>query len=159
MYWRPDRMICEYLVGGVNIREDKFIALNDAACSIITSDAPVTLEFVGQSFYRAGKTVSTTATCTFDVANNAVHVVDGGVNLVKPYQEEVYEGVMMYDGMSTILSASKPLQNYTNTTAATGQQKYSFTVPCDSNGLSLVWSMNDGRSNRHRRGTECAGRL
>jgi|MEHZ01.6.fsa_nt_MEHZ011625278.1_3 hypothetical protein len=143
MYWRPDRMICEYLVGGVNIREDKFIALNDAACSIITSDAPVTLEFVGQSFYRAGKTVSTTATCTFDVANNAVHVVDGGVNLVKPYQEEVYEGVMMYDGMSTILSASKPLQNYTNTTEATGQQKYSFTVPCDSNGLSLVWSMND----------------
>ncbi len=36
MYWRPDRMICEYLVGGVTIREEKFIALNDTACSIIT---------------------------------------------------------------------------------------------------------------------------
>ncbi len=53
---------------------------------------------------------------------------------------------MMYDGMSTILSASKPLENYTNTTEATGQQKYRFTLPCDSNGLSLVWAMNDDRA-------------
>lgn len=143
MYWRPDRMICEYLVAGVTIREDKFIALNDTACSIITSDAPVTLEFAGQSFYRDGKTVSTTATCTFDSVNNAVHVVEGGVNLVEAQRDEVFEGVMMYDGMSTILSASKPLENYTNTTGNTGQQFYSFTVPCDANGLSLVWAMND----------------
>ena len=50
---------------------------------------------------------------------------------------------MMYDGMSTIISASKPLENYTNTTESTGQQLYSFTVPCDSGGLSLVWAMND----------------
>ena len=143
MYWRPDRMICEYLVGGVTIREEKFIALNDTACSIITSELPITLEFAGQSFYDRRATVSTTATCTFDSTNNVVHLVEGGVNLVKPYQQEVKQGVMMYDGMSTILSASKPLENYTNTTEATGQQKYSFTLPCDSNGLSLVWAMND----------------
>jgi hypothetical protein len=121
-------MICEYLVGGVTIREEKFIALNDTACSIITSELPITLEFAGQSFYDRRATVSTTATCTFDSTNNVVHLVEGGVNLVKPYQQEVKQGVMMYDGMSTILSASKPLENYTNTTEATGQQKYSFHV-------------------------------
>ncbi len=31
MQWRPDKMICEYEVGGVTIREEKFIAANDAA--------------------------------------------------------------------------------------------------------------------------------
>jgi len=143
MYWRPDRMICEYTVGGVNIQEEKFINLDDAAATIITSDAPITIEFAGQSFYKDGTSVTTTATCNFDSLNNTVHVVEGGTNLVKPVDGEIYEGVMMYDGMSTIISASKPLQNYTNTTESTGQQLYSFTVPCDANGLTLVWSMHD----------------
>ena len=143
MYWRPDRMICEYSVGGVAIREDKFIARNDAACSIITSDQPVTLEFSGQSFYANDATQSTTATCSLDSTNNAVHVVEGGINLVEPVRDDISPGPMMYDGMSTIISASKPLENYTNTTESTGQQLYSFTVPCDSGGLSLVWAMND----------------
>ena len=143
MYWRPDRMICEYQVAGINIREDKYIALNDTACSIITSDQPVTLEFAGQSFYKEGITQSTTATCNFDATNNAVHIVEGGVNLVKPTEGNQVPGVMMYDGMSTIISASKPIQNYTNTTAGTGQQFYSFSIPCDANGLSLTWAMHD----------------
>ena len=146
MYWRPDRMICEYQVAGINIREDKYIALNDTACSIITSDQPVTLEFAGQSFYREGITQSTTATCNFDTANNLIHIVEGGVNLVKPTQNNQVPGVMMYDGMSTIISASKPIQNYTDTTAGTGQQFYSFRVPCDENGLSLTWAMHDDSS-------------
>ncbi|MCH2036068.1 MAG: hypothetical protein MK120_03865 [Puniceicoccaceae bacterium] len=143
MYWRPDRMICEYQVAGVNIREDKFIALNDTACSIITSDQAVILEFAGQSFYKEGVTQSTTATCNFDVTNNVVHIVEGGVNLVKPTENNQVSGVMMYDGMSTVISASKALQNYTNSTAITGQQFYTFTVPCDANGLSLTWTMHD----------------
>jgi len=50
MYWRPDKMICQYNVAGVNIHEEKFIADNDVACSIITSDAPITIKFKGQSF-------------------------------------------------------------------------------------------------------------
>ena len=143
MYWRPDRIICQYQVAGINIREDKYIALNDTACSIITSDQPITLEFAGKSFYKEGITQSTTATCNFDATNNAVHVVDGGVNLVTPTQGNQVPGVMMYDGMSTIISASKPIQNYNNTTAGTGQQFYSFAVPCDADGLSLTWAMHD----------------
>ena len=31
MRWRPDKMICEYEVAGVTIKEEKFIAANDAA--------------------------------------------------------------------------------------------------------------------------------
>ena len=34
-------MICEYEVDGIRLREEKFIAANDAACSIITSSKPV----------------------------------------------------------------------------------------------------------------------
>ncbi|HCA50094.1 MAG TPA: hypothetical protein DEP12_06795, partial [Planctomycetaceae bacterium] len=34
MLWRPDKLICVYEVGGVTIREEKFIANNDAAASI-----------------------------------------------------------------------------------------------------------------------------
>ena len=143
MYWRPDRMICEYNVGGVAIREDKFIALNDVACSNITSDAAIQIEFSGQSFYKDGVSVSTTATCNFDAGNNLVEIVEGGVNLVKPLPDLSVEGVMMYDGMSTILSTSNPIFGFSKTTESTGQQKYVFSTNCDSNGVSIVWSMND----------------
>mgnify|MGYP007000446351 len=67
-------------------------------------------------------TQSTTATCTLDTANNAVHVVEGGVNLVEPVRDDVRPGPIMYDGMSTIISASKPLEDFKNTTESTGQQ-------------------------------------
>ena len=33
MLWRPDKMICLYEIEGVSIREEKFIAANDAAVS------------------------------------------------------------------------------------------------------------------------------
>ena len=143
MYWRPDKMICEYNVGGVNIHEEKFIADNDVACTIITSDAPVTLEFAGQSFARDGKSVTRTATCELDVANNSVHVVEGGTIEVKPVDGEFYTGVLMYDGMSTVISASETLTDYSQNEITSGQWSYEFKVPCDSSGVSLVWAMDD----------------
>ena len=47
MYWRPDRMVCEYELDGIRLHEEKFIAGNDAACSVITSSQPVTLRIAG----------------------------------------------------------------------------------------------------------------
>ena len=141
LIWRPDRMIAEYTVGGVTIVEEKFIALNDAACTIITSDQPVTLEFAGQS-YAGNNTITSSATCELDTTNNCVHVVEGGTSTAKPIDGVILTGPLMYDGMSTVISASKPLQNYTQSTS-NGQQFYTFTVPCDTNGLSLVWAMDD----------------
>ena len=144
MYWRPDRMICEYSVNGVQIREDKFIALNDVACTMITASEPVEIEFSGQSFYKDGVTVSTTASCNFVASQNLVRIDEGGVNLVVPDQSRnSVPGVMMYDGMSTILAASNPIQNFSVVTESTGQKKYSFKASCDESGLSLVWYMND----------------
>jgi hypothetical protein len=52
MRWRPDKMICEYELDGVTIREEKFIAANGAAASIITASKSVKLEFSGHSFYH-----------------------------------------------------------------------------------------------------------
>lgn len=152
MYWRPDKMICEYEVGGVNIREEKFIAENDVACTIITSDSPVTLEFAGQSFAN-NKTVTTTATCQFDSSTNSVHVVEGGTAWVQPDNPETTDpkvGVMMYDGMSTVISSSRSITDYEKhpiTDETDGQWGYSFKVPCDSQGTSLVWMMDDDYSN------------
>ena len=145
MYWRPDKMICEYSVGGVTIHEEKFIADNDVACTIITSSAPITLEFEGQSFAN-NKTVTTTATCQLNVVNNAVHVVEGGTAQINPDNDGIYVGVMMYDGMSTVISASRTLTDYTQSQfndEVNGQWAYSFKVPCDSSGVSLVWAMDD----------------
>ncbi|ARN56162.1 hypothetical protein STSP1_00535 [Sedimentisphaera salicampi] len=152
MYWRPDKMICEYEVGEVNIREEKFIAKNDVACTIITSDEPVTLEFSGQSFANDA-TVCTTASCLFDEASNSVHVVEGGVAEVlpdDPQNNEPQPGVMMYDGMSTVISASRDLtdyQQYPLNDTIEGQIGYSFKVSCDSSGTAVVWMMDDDYSN------------
>lgn len=141
MVWRPDRMICEYNVAGVAIREEKFIALNDAACTIITASEPVTLEFSGQSF-ADDKTIVRSATCELDATNNCVHVVEGGISEATPVKGVTQTGPLMYDGMSTVVSASKTLENYAQS-ETNGQYFYTFTVPCNSNGLSLVWAMDD----------------
>jgi hypothetical protein len=71
MVWRPDRMICEYEVDGVRLREEKFIAASDAACSIITASRPFTLRSNGQSFFGR-HSLKSTATIDYD----ADHVRD-----------------------------------------------------------------------------------
>ena len=43
MIWRPDKMVCEYQLDDILVREEKFIGENDAAASIITSSEPITL--------------------------------------------------------------------------------------------------------------------
>jgi len=148
MYWRPDKMICEYSVGGVNIQEEKFIADNDVACSIITSDSPVTIKFDGYSFVQPAKSYERTSTIEYDGPNNAIHIVEGGTIEVKPVQNEYYEGTLMYDGMSTVISASKNFSSsYSVYRDSEGRQVYSFAVSCDSSGVAIVWAMDDEYSN------------
>ena len=59
MYWRPDRMVCEYELDGIRLHEEKFIAGNDVACSVITSSKPVTLRIAGQSYFGRHSLTST----------------------------------------------------------------------------------------------------
>jgi len=153
MYWQPDRMICEYSVGSVSIHEEKFIARNDVACSLIKSDTPITIKFNGQS-YACNKSVKKASSCELDAANNAVHIVEGGTVMVKPRQKEpLTEGVLMYDGISTVLSASKKLTGYSQF-ESDGQWFYEFKVSCDSDGVAIVWAMDDEYFNAFNRTKE-----
>ena len=109
MTWRPDRMVCEYEIGGVRLREVKFIAANDAAASVITSSEPVILHFSGHSFYHRNS-VSSSATIRHDEAGNALIIREGGTVRSRPDpggSERI--GPIVYEGMSTVLSASRVL--------------------------------------------------
>jgi len=155
MYWRPDRMICEYDVAGVSIREEKFICRNDVVCSIIESDSPVVIRFDGHSFAMPDKSRTSTATIRYDRANNAIHIVEGGSIEVKPVEDEYHTGRLMYAGMSTVISASKDFGgSYSTRGDGMGRQVYSFEVSCDSEGVSLTWAMNDNYTEAIRQTTQ-----
>ena len=146
MYWRPDRMICEYEVGGVTLQEQKFIAANDAACSIITASRPVTLRFNGQSFFGR-HSVTSTATIDYDSNHNAIHIVEGGTTKCRPEVDASERiGPIMYQDMSTVLTASRDFaKRHRFTKGDRGQMQYEFEVPCDADGVVLVWAMHDNK--------------
>jgi len=85
MRWRPDKLICEYELDGITIKEEKFIAANDAATSIITASKPVTLEFSGHSFYHRNS-ISSSAAIRYDARNNAVSITEGGMVRFSSFQ-------------------------------------------------------------------------
>jgi hypothetical protein len=148
MKWRPDKVICTYKVAGVNIREEKFIAANDTACSIITSDSPVTLRFDGQSLVIRGKSIDCTSKVRLDAAGNSVHITEGGTVKTHPFRDKdktlnAYKGKLIYDGMSTVLSSSAKLSAYAAKRDEEGRQVYSFQVPCDAKGVAVTWAMDD----------------
>ena len=128
MRWRPDKLVCEYELGGVALKEEKFIAANDAAASIITASKPVTLRFSGHSFYHRNSVSS-----------------EGGTVKSRPDpdgRERI--GPCVYTGMTTVLSASRDLGDSVSTKRdERGVQHYGFSVPCDSKGTAVAWAMND----------------
>lgn len=144
MRWRPDKLVCEYEVGGVIIREEKFIASNDAAASIITSSRPVTLRFSGHSFYHRNS-VSSSAAIKVDKRNNALVILEGGTVKSRPDpggRERV--GPCVYTGMATALCSSRALAETLRIDRdARGVQHYEFSVPCDRDGTVVSWAMDD----------------
>ena len=144
MIWRPDKMICEYDVEGVRIREEKFIGSNDAAASIITSSKPVTLRFEGHSFF-VRHSVSSTASLRYQESDNVLLITEGGTVRSRP-DPDVTEriGPCVYQGMTTVLSCSK---NFSKTLELSkgerGEEKYLFEIPCDTKGITVSWAMND----------------
>ena len=144
MRWRPDKMICEYEVGGVTLKEEKFIAANDAAASIITASKPVVLEFSGHSFFTRNS-VSSTASISFDRANNSLVISEGGTVKARPDPDrDERVGPCVYEGMTTALSASRVFETSLRTRSDDrGVQHYTFSVPCDQDGTVVSWSMND----------------
>jgi len=143
MKWRPDKVICDYEVGGVNIHEEKFIADNDAVCSHITADAPVRLLFEGQSLFIPGTSLKSTATVQLDETDGVVRISEGGTVTTLPIKGESIPGKLIYDGMSTVLATSSPIENFASTTDNNGQCSYSFETTCDDQGTTIVWAMDD----------------
>ncbi|NND99202.1 MAG: hypothetical protein HKN47_17935 [Pirellulaceae bacterium] len=144
MRWRPDRLICEYELGGATLREEKFIAANDAAASIITASKPVTLRFAGHSFYHRGS-VSSSASIQFDRENNAIVITEGGTVKSQPDPNSNPRiGPCVYTGMTTSLSASRDIaQSVATERDERGVQHYTFSVPCDGDGTTVSWAMHD----------------
>ncbi len=141
--WRPDKVICTYRVGEVNVREEKFIAANDVACSIISSDAQITLRFDGHSLVIPKLSVDRTSRVRFDEENNAVHIIEGGTVITHPVENETCTGRLIYDGMSTVLCSSATVSSFESHTDDEGRQAYSFQVPCDNRGVAITWAMDD----------------
>lgn len=142
MRWRPDKMICEYDIAGVTIREEKFIAANDAAASIITSAKPVILQFTGNSFYTRN---SVSSSASIRLVKNTLVISEGGTMKARPDPngpERV--GPSLYSGMSTAMSSSRDFaKTLTTKKDKNGIQRYSFSVPCDNKGTVVSWAMHD----------------
>ena len=144
MIWRPDKMICEYEIEGVLIKEEKFIGANDAAASIITSSEPITLRFEGHSFF-VRHSVSSTSEIRYETKENTILISEGGTvrsrpDLGKP--ERI--GPIVYEGMTTALSSSKNFSKSVQLERGEkGESRYLFEIPCDSKGVTISWAMND----------------
>ena len=76
----------------------------------------MSLEVVGRSFAdvhnAAGSVVSLNGSCSVDVATNSIRVKEAGVvDALVSQNPNVYKrGKLMYDGMTGVLSASRPLE-------------------------------------------------
>jgi len=144
MTWRPDRMVCEYEVDEIILKEEKFIGFNDAACTIITASKPVKLRFNGQSFFGR-HSVTSSASIRYVHAANSIHVLEGGTTLCKPDTDRLEKvAPIMYQGMSTVLKVSQDISSTcTFTVGPKGQQEYEFVVDCDKEGVAITWAMSD----------------
>ena len=155
MRWRPDKMICEYEVAGITLREEKFIGANDAAASIITASKPVTLQFSGQSFYTRNS-VSSSATIRHDAKNKALVISEGGTMKARPDPDGPERvGPSIYTGMSTVMSSSRQFtESLVTKKDEEGIQHYTFSVPCNAKGTIVSWAMHDDEAPALQAATE-----
>ena len=132
------------IVNPVSVREEKFIAENDVVTTIITSDHPVVLEVSGRSF-DTGNAVSLNGRCSFHSKENAIQVVEGGRVMAKVSESPPVEkeAILMYDGMSMALLASRTMENVTLYEIKPGVCGYTFSVQLDSQGIIMSWAMDD----------------
>ena len=147
MYWRPDKMVCEYEIDGVTLREEKFVDENDAIASHITASKPVTLELGGQSFF-ARNSLTSTAKLNYLEKENALHILEGGTTKTIPDTDrQVRTAPIHYSGMSVILAASKPFLSPPIFEAeGNGTQFYTFQVPCGPDGTTVSWAMHNEKA-------------
>jgi len=166
MIWRPDRQVCQYEVGDALIEEIKFISNDDVLVALIKSNKPVDIRFSGQSFYNEENVPDyflnppdtpfmekTEAEASYDKKNNSLQVLEKGGLIMTRIDHETngepaVQGKFVYDGMSKVLSCSRPFdESVSIKEKGNGQQTYEFTVPCDQNGIVLTFAMDDDYNN------------
>ena len=117
MYWRPDKMVVQYELTKddeivADVSEEKFISDTDVVSTTIRSDRPVMLEVTGQSYGSEKHIVSLDGQCTFNKDANSIQVLEAGRVTVKVSENPLVEkeGRLMYDGMTGVLSATRPFE-------------------------------------------------
>ena len=140
--WRPDKMVATYDVAGVQLREEKFISLDDVLTTVIVADQDVEIVFNGESFWDSSKVPtfdgdqmegimsrSCESIITFDKKANAMRLVEAGTAVVKPqYGKPVTVGRMMYDGLSFVYTASVPMEAVEHDRKRGGNLSYTFRL-------------------------------
>ncbi|MDB4618362.1 hypothetical protein OAG53_01675, partial [Akkermansiaceae bacterium] len=125
MRWRPDRLVCEYQIDDIQIREEKFVTANDAIVSIITSNKPVLLEFSGHTLFTRH---SITSTAQLKSENQTIIIKEGGTVRSQPDPNGAEKiGPCVYQGMTTVLHASRDFDQCNTRRDDKGIQHYNFT--------------------------------
>ena len=123
----------------MHIREEKFISLNDVVSTTIMAqcELPVTLEISGRSFTMDDGIVSLNGQCSFDQNSNTIRVIESGKVIAKVMESPVIEqeATLMYEGMSSALSATKSMENVTIYEVSQGVCGYIFSIPLDDQGM------------------------
>lgn len=155
MIWRPDRVVCRYTVGDVDITETKFVSRNDVLCSTVTASAPIRIEYSGASFYLAETLPAwdgdpaipwiSEVQSTAHFANNALSIVERGAMMTKlDWKQPAIKGRMMHDGMTVRISASQPFAAHTISRELSGAQAYTLTLDYPANTpVTLSYAQHD----------------
>ena len=100
-------------------------------------DIPVTLEISGRSFTMDDGIVSLNGQCSFDQNSNTIRVIESGKVIAKVMESPVIEqeATLMYEGMSSALSATKSMENVTIYEVSQGVCGYIFSIPLDDQGM------------------------
>lgn len=78
-----------------------------------------------------------------DTATNTIQVTENGRVTAKVSEspEVLKEAELMYSGMTGVLSSSLTLENVEMEDVSAGVCGYTFSLPVDSEGVSLAWTM------------------
>ena len=78
-----------------------------------------------------------------DTATNTIQVTENGRVTAKVSEtpEVLKEAELMYSGMTGVLSSSLTLENVEMEDVSDGVCGYTFSLPVDSEGVSLAWTM------------------
>ena len=94
---------------------------------------------------QSARAISLNGSCEFHPAANTIQVTENGRVMAKVSEKPVIEkeALLMYSGMTGVLSSSLPLQEVEVTEVRQGVCGYTASLPLTGDGLTLSWTMAD----------------